>query len=567
MNFKENIAKLLSESIKEMPLDEILSNLETPPDSSKGDFAFPCFKLSKTMRKAPNIIAEELSKSIEKPEYLDKIEAISGYLNFFVDRKSYTKQVLEDVNNNPNFYKSNLGESKTIVIDYSSPNIAKPFHVGHLRTTIIGGILCRILKSTGYNVIGTNYLGDWGTQFGKLIVAYQKWGNDDKIKKDGLFELVNIYVKFHQEVDHDPTLEDQGRKAFADLEKGREDYIKLWNWFKEISMMEFNKLYERLGISFDDYTGESYFILNNLDKKVTEELKEKNLLELSEGAQVVRLDEEKMPPCLIIKSDGCTIYATRDLAAALYRKDRYNFDKCLTITDYKQGLHFKQFTRVLDKMGYSWAKNYIHIPYGFVTLESGKMSTREGNFIVLDKLFDEARQRVIEVITEKNPNLENKDVIAEQVGLGAIIFNNIYNNILNDIIFSWDTALRLDGETGPYVQYTHARACSLLRKNNAEIDKSKIDLNVLTDDTSFELVKMLAQFPESIISSAEKYEPMYVARHLIEICKAFNKFYNEYAIIVDDETVKNTRLYLVKATITVLKEGLNLLCIKAPQEM
>ncbi len=567
MNFKEQIAELIGSHIDMLTKEDIISSIEIPTDSTKGDFAFPCFKLSKQLRKAPNMIADDLSKSITLPEFLEKIESVSGYLNFFVSKNMYSKQILSDIVSNPDFYKTNVGEDKVITIDYSSPNIAKPFHVGHLRTTIIGGILYKMFKATGYQPIGINYLGDWGTQFGKLIVAYKRWGNDEKIKKDGLFELVNIYVKFHQEVDNDPTLEDQGRAAFAELEKGNEEYMQLWKWFKEVSMEEFTKLYARLGIDFDLISGESYYILNNLDDKVIELLKEKKLLELSQDAYVVNLDELKIPPCIVLKSDGSTIYATRDLAAAIDRMEKFNFHKSLYITDYKQGLHFKQFFNVLSKMGYEWADDLVHVPYGFVTLESGKMSTREGNFIVLDKLFEEAKQKVLSVIEEKNPNLKNKDEVAEQVGLGAIIFNNIYNNILNDIVFKWETALRLDGETAPYIQYTHARLCSLLRKNTYELDYSKVDYSLLSDSTSFELIKLLAEFPNSIIASTEKYEPMYVARHLIEVCKAFNKFYNEYSIVVDDDIVRNTRLYLVTAVKNVLKTGLELLCIKAPQEM
>ncbi|HBY20204.1 MAG: arginine--tRNA ligase [Clostridiales bacterium GWE2_32_10] len=567
MKFKENIASLLAENILEVPYEEMLNALEVPPDSSKGDFAFPCFRLSKLFRKAPNIIAEELSGNISKPDYLDKIEAVSGYINFFVDRLMFSKQILDNVNTNVDFYKSDIGGGKTIVIDYSHPNIAKPFHVGSLRTTIIGAILGKIFKAAGYNFIGTNYLGDWGTQFGKLIVAYKKWGNDEKIKENGVYELVNIYIKFHQEVDTNPALEDEGRAAFADLERGNPEYIKLWNWFKEISLVEFNKLYKRLEITFNDYTGESYYILNNLDKEVINNLNQKNLLELSEGAYIVNLEEQKLPPCIVLKSNGSTIYATRDLAAAIHRMQKYNFYKCIYITDYKQSLHFKQFFTVLDKMNYPWAKDLVHIPYGFVTLESGKMATREGNFIVLDKLIEEAKNKVLEVITAKNPDLENKEEVAEQVGLGAIIFNNIYNNILNDIVFKWETALRLDGETGPYVQYTHARTCSLIKKNESLINLEKVDFSLLTDNTSFDLVKLISSFPDSIIASAEKYEPMYVARHLIEICKAFNKFYNEYSVLVDDDTVRNTRLYLVNAVKNTLREGLNLLCIKAPEKM
>lgn len=566
MNFKTEIAKLISTNYKDLSTSEIEDILEVPLNSDMGDYAFPCFKFAKIFRKAPNIIASEIKENLSKPNFILKIENVGGYVNFFLDKSTYVQSVLSIIlDKDKNFGFEDIGEGRTIVVDYSSPNIAKPFHVGHLRSTVIGRAICNIYRTLGYNVYGVNHLGDWGTQFGRLIVAYKKWGNKEAIEKNGIQELMNIYVKFHEEEEKDKSLTEQARAWFVKMQENDKEAIELWNWFYDISMEEFLRVYRRLGVEFEAYTGESFY--NDKMDAVVKELEEKNLLKESQGAKIVDLSEYNMPPCLILRSDGGTLYATRDITAAIYRKEYYNFEKCIYLTALDQNLHFAQWFKVIEKMGYSWYDKLVHIPFGLVSLDSGKLSTRKGNVILMDDLLNEAVDKTKKIIEQKNPNLENKDEVAEQVGIGAVIFNDLYNSRIKDVVFSWDKMLNFDGETGPYVQYTHARACSVLRKAEIQKINNDIDYNVLTDDYSIEVIKLLAQFPDKIKDAANKYEPSVLTRHIVNIAQAFNNFYNINHVIVDNENIKNARLALVYCVKTVLSIGLSILGINSPQQM
>ncbi|WP_058486388.1 arginine--tRNA ligase [Defluviitalea phaphyphila] len=564
MDFKLQIADLLNSKFKDFSKEEIISMIEIPPNPEMGDYAFPCFRLAKIFRKSPAQIAEDTVKVIEKPDFIKEIKNVSGYINFYIDKTKFAFYVLSEVLDKKETYgSSNEGNGKNIVIDYSAPNIAKPFHVGHLRSTVIGGSIYRIFKKLGYNCIGVNHLGDWGTQFGKLIVAYKKWGSKEAVEKDGIKELMRIYVLFHEKAEKDPSLEEEARKWFTKMENGDKEALDLWNWFKDISLIEFNKVYDLLGIKFDSYAGESFY--NDKMDKVIEELEQKGLLKESEGAKIVELED--MPPCLITKKDGSTLYATRDITAAIYRKNTYDFNKCIYVTALAQNLHFAQWFKVIEKMGYDWYKDLIHVPFGLVSMETGKLSTRKGNVVLLEEILKEAIEKTKQIINDKNPNLENKDIIAEQVGIGAVIFNDLSNNRIKDVVFSWDKVLNFDGETGPYVQYTHARACSVLRKANINIDKEKIDYSILTDPASVEVIRLMEQFPEKIKEAANKLEPSFIARYIIDLSQAFNKFYHDNPILVEDEKVKIARLALVYGVKTILYIGLDLLGIKAPEKM
>lgn len=565
MDFKVEIAKLISNICTDLTSKEIEQMIEAPSNSDMGDYAFPCFKLARIFKKSPNIIAQELACKIDKVDFIQKVEVVSAYINFFINKSIYAKIVIENIlNKKEKFGYRNIGNNKNIVVDYSSPNIAKPFHVGHLRSTTIGNAICNIYKSLGYNVYGINHLGDWGTQFGRLIVAYKNWGNKELIEQNGVQELMEIYVKFHEEEEKDSTLTDEARAWFVKMQDGDKEALDLWKWFYDISMKEFEKVYKRLGVNFDFYTGESFYN-DKMDATVLE-LKSKNLLKQSEGAQVVDLSEFNMPPCLIIRSDGGTLYATRDITAAIYRKNEFSFDKCLYITALDQNLHFSQWFKVIEKMGYDWYNKLVHVPFGLVSLESGKLSTRKGNVVLMEELLNEAVQKTRNIIEQKSPDLQDKDIVAEQVGIGAVIFNDLYNSRIKDVVFSWDKMLNFDGETGPYVQYTHARACSVIRKAQIDID-SNIDFNVLEDSYSIEVLKLLNQFPSKIEEAANKYEPYIITRHIVDISQSFNNFYNINHVIVDDKNIKKARLALVYCVKTVLSIGLKLLGIKSPERM
>ena len=564
MDFKVEIAYLL-EKVTQQPQQEIIGTIEVPPNKEMGDFAYPCFRLAKQFRKAPPLIAQELSEKIEKPNFIDSVKVQGAYLNFFVKKQVYAQEVLQEVlSKKENYGKSTVGEGKTIVIDYSSPNIAKPFHVGHLRSTVIGNALYHIFEKLGYRCEGINHLGDWGTQFGKLIVAYQKWGSKEAVEKDGIQELMRIYVKFHDEAEKAPQLEDEARGWFVKMQNGQEEALALWKWFYDISITEFDRVYDMLGVHFDAYTGESFY--NDKMDAVVKELKDKNLLKESEGAMIVDLEEDKMPPCLIIRKDGGTLYATRDITAALYRKKTYHFDKCIYLTALDQNLHFAQWFAVIKKMGYDWWKDLIHVPFGLVSLDSGKLSTRHGNVVLMEELLNQAIAETKKIIEEKNPDLPNKEEVAKKVGIGAVIFNDLYNSRVKDVVFSWERMLNFDGETGPYVQYTHARACSILRRGQCTLPKN-IDYTKLTDEASIEVLKLLGQFPEKIQEAADKLEPFIVTRHIVNLAQAFNKFYHDNSILNSEENTKQARIALVIAVKTVLSEGLAMLGIQAPEQM
>lgn len=569
-DFKLEVAKLLNSKVNDLSVDEIYSMIEVPSNSEMGDYAFPCFKLAKVLRKAPPMIAKEIVGSLEKVDFIDKAENVNAYINFFLNKAVYVKEVLEAVLEEKENYGIETNKDKgNIVIDYSSPNIAKPFHVGHLRSTVIGNSLYQLYSALGYNCIGINHLGDWGTQFGKLIVAYKKYSSQQKVEEGGISELLRIYVLFHDEAKIHPEMEQEARDYFTKMEKGDEEALALWKWFKEVSLKEFERVYKMLGVKFDSYNGEAFY--NDKMAAIISELEDKGLIEVDEGAKLVRLEEENMAPCLITKKDGSSLYATRDITAAEYRKKTYDFKKCIYVTAVQQNLHFAQWFKVIEKMGYDWAKDLVHVSFGMVSMEGGeKLSTRNGNVIFLEDILKEAVEKTKKIIEEKNPNLENKDEVASQVGIGAVIFDDMYNNIIKDIQFSWDRVLDFQGETGPYVQYTHARACSLLKKAGLELNSLPnfdIDEKTISDDVVLTVAKELASFKNVIKLAANNYEPSYIARYAVDLAQAFNKFYNECPILVDDEKVKLSRLAVVAATKFTLKNALALLGIMAPEQM
>lgn len=561
---KQKVVQFIASYIEELTPEDIEKLLEIPPKPEMGDFAFPCFRLAKVYRKAPQMIAEDLKNKMSGAEFLSKIENNGGYLNFFADKEQFAKEIVTQASQD-NFGGSKEGEGQTICIDYSSPNVAKNFHVGHLRTTIIGNSLYKIFSKLGYHVERINHLGDWGTQFGKLIVAYKKWGNKEEIERDGVEALMKIYVKFHEEAEKDDSLNDEARSWFAKMEQGNEEALAIWQWFKDISLVEYKRTYKLLNMEFDSFNGESFY--RDKTAAVVQELKDKNLLVESEGAFIVPLEDYNMAPCLITKKDGSSIYATRDLAAVLYRKKTYNFSKCIYVTGLEQKLHFAQFFKVIELMGYDWSDQLVHVPYGLVSLEGGKLSTRNGNVIYAEDILRESIDKIKEIIEEKNPNLPDKDEVAHKVGIGAIIFNDLYNQRIKDVIFNWEKILNFDGETGPYVQYTYARAASVLRKAGiSEVDEN-IDYSVITDEASMNLLKEISRYPEVVKDASDKMEPFVISRFAMAVAQAFNKFYHECQINVEDENIKKARLKVVILTKNVLKDSLSLLGIDCPEQM
>ena len=563
MNNKNIIASRLKELV-DLDIEKIESLVEIPPKSDMGDFAFPCFQLAKVMRKAPNMIATELAEGINK-EGFEKVEALGPYVNFFLEKSAFSKTVIEKVlAEGDNYGSGNEGDNKNIVVEFSSPNIAKPFHVGHLFTTAIGNSLYKILKFDGYNPIRINHLGDWGTQFGKLISAYKRWGDEKALEEDAIKELLRIYVKFYYEAKENPELDDEGRMYFKRLEDGCEEELALWNRFKDLSLKEFNKIYEILGVDFDSWAGESFY--NDKMDDVVKFLEEKNILEESNGAKVVMLDEYNMPPCLVVKSDGASIYATRDLAAARYRKEHYNFDKCIYVVGKDQILHFKQVFKTLELAGQEWAKDCVHIPFGVVKFADKKLSTRKGDVVLLEDLLNGAVDNARELIEEKNPNLINKEETAKKIGIGAIIFTYLKNTREKDITFNWKEMLSFEGETAPYVQYAYARANSIIKRagnNLVEPDYSK-----LTTKEEFELSKTLEEFHKVILTAIDKLEPSVVTRYAIDVAKAFNKFYNAHTVVnLEDEGLKSARVALIKAAAQVIKNALALIAVEVVDEM
>jgi arginyl-tRNA synthetase len=563
MDYKKLIAERIKEYV-DMDIDVIEKYIEIPPRPEMGDFAFPCFQLAKVMRKAPNMIAQLLKNEIDK-EGFEKVEEMGPYLNFFIDKGALAKATIEKVlNEKENYGASSFGKGKNIVVEYSSPNIAKPFHIGHLFTTAIGSSLYKILSFEGYNCIGINHLGDWGTQFGKLISAYNRWVDKDALEKTPIAELLRIYVKFHEEAEKDPSLEEEARMHFKKLEDGSEEEVKLWTRFKELSLKEFNKVYDTLNVHFDSFAGESFY--GDKMDAVVEEIEAKGLLTESNGAKVVMLDEYNMPPCIIKKADGATIYATRDLAAAIYRKKTYDFYKNIYVVGTPQALHFKQVFTTLKLMGHEWADDCKHVGFGLVKFADKKLSTRKGDVIFLDDLLREAVEKTTEIINEKNPELENKEEVAKKIGIGAVIFTYLKNNRERDIIFDWKEMLSFEGETGPYVQYTYARGKSVLRKAGEIL--GEIDYSKLSSSEEIEIIKLLDGFQSSIFSSIDRLEPAIVTRHVIELAKAFNKFYNLHSILnVEDEETKKARLKLTEAVGYVIKNGLSLLGVDVVEKM
>ncbi len=569
MDFKSELAKLLS-SHTQLSFEELFSKIEVPSDTAMGDYAFPCFTLAKTLRKAPPIIAKEIGETLQnnlsETPFIEKIVIVNAYINFYLNTDFYAKEVLSTIFTKKETYgESAEGEGKTIVIDYSSPNIAKPFHVGHLRSTVIGNALYKLHSTLGYTCVGVNHLGDWGTQFGKLIVAYKNWGKKEDIEQKGIQSLMEIYVKYHDEAEKNPSLDDEARAWFVKMQEGDEEALTLWKWFYDISIVEFERVYEMLGVKFDAYTGESFY--NDKMDPIVAELRDKNLLEESEGAMIVNLEDLNMAPCLIIRKDGGTLYATRDITAALYRKKTYDFHKCLYLTALDQNLHFAQVFAVIDKMGYDWHEKLTHVPFGLVSLDSGKLSTRHGNVVLMEDLLNQAIGETKRIIEEKNPNLKDKEETAKKVGIGAVIFNDLYNGRIRDVVFSWERMLNFDGETGPYVQYTFARACSVLRKAEVTTLNESIDFSVFSDPASVQLIKALELFPDKIREATEKLEPSILTRHLVNISQAFNKFYHDNSILNSENHIKEGRLALVFCVQLVLKKGLAILGIEAPEEM
>ncbi|MEO2509389.1 arginine--tRNA ligase [Clostridium paraputrificum] len=563
MDYKKKIAELIKEHV-DLDLDKIEGLIEIPPRPEMGDYAFPCFQLAKVMRKAPNMISGELAENINKDGF-EKVEQLGPYVNFFVDKGVFSKNTIEKVlEEGDNYGASNIGEGKNVCVEYSSPNIAKPFHVGHLFTTAIGNALYKMYKKEGYNAIGINHLGDWGTQFGKLISAYHRWVDEEALEADPIKELLRIYVKFHDEAEKDPSLEDEGRAYFKALENGDPEAEALWKRFRDLSLKEFERVYDILGVNFDSYNGEAFY--NDKMDVVLNELKEKKLLVESNGAQVVMLEDYNMPPCIVLKADGASIYATRDLAAAMYRKKTYDFYKSIYVVGTPQALHFKQVFKVLELAGHEWANDCVHVGFGLVKFADRKLSTRKGEVVLLDDLIRESVEKTLEVINEKNPELENKEEVAKKIGVGAVIFTYLKNSREKDIVFDWKEILSFDGETGPYVQYAYARAKSILRR--AEGISKEVDYSKLASKEEFELVKTLDNFKNQILLALDKLEPSIVTRYTIEVAKAFNKFYNAHSILnLEDEVLKATRLKLVEASAQVIKNGLNLLGIDVVEKM
>ncbi len=558
--------RLISENvnIEGFTAEQISSFIEVPPTKEVGDFALPCFKFSKVLKKAPNVIAAELKNAFPEVNGIESVEATGGYLNFKLDRKGFTKDVLNKVLSAENFGASTEGEGKTVCIDYSSINIAKPFHIGHLSTTVIGAALYRIYKYLGYNVIGINHLGDYGTQFGKLIYAYKRWGDKKIVEEKGLKELTRLYVKYHEEAEKDPSMDDEARAYFRKIETGDKECVELFNYFKSITLKDIEKIYDLLDVRFDSYAGESFY--NDKMTPVIEELKTDGLLTESQGAMVVDLEKYDMPPCIILRSDGASLYATRDITAAIYRKNTYDFYKCLYVVAYQQNLHFKQIFKVLELMGKPWAKDLVHVAFGMVSLEDGTMSTRKGHVVLLEDVLNRCYEKALSIIDEKNPKLENKEETARAVGVGAAVFGMLYNNKIKDVVFSYDKVLNFDGETAPYCQYTVARTNSVLSKGagiKENFDWSKINVN----EDEFNLCSILETLPEQIENAAEKYEPCYVTRFAVDLAKAYNKFYFDHKIISEDEDLSGYRIALTKATGKALKTALSLIGVKTPEKM
>jgi arginyl-tRNA synthetase len=571
LNFKEEIAKLLDVRVTGMSADEIRETVEIPQDSRMGDYAFPCFKLAKALRKAPPLIALDIAKSLGAEGLFERVEAVNAYVNMFLKKSVLTAAVLSAaIAEGERFGGADIGAGRKVIVEFSSPNIAKPFHIGHIRSTVIGNAVNNIYAFLGYDTVRVNHLGDYGTQFGKMIVAYRRWGDRAEVELRPIRSLLAYYTKFHEEAEKDAGLEDEARRAFARLERGEKEERELWQWFRDESLKEFNRVYAMLGISFDSLAGESFYS-DKMDR-VLDMLKEKGLLKESDGARIVDLSAFDMPPALITKKDGSTLYITRDIAAAIYRKEQYGFHKNLYIVASQQNLHFKQWFKIIELLGLGWADECVHIPFGLVSLDDGTMSTRAGRVVFLEDVLNRAIEKTREIVIEKNVNTDNADETARQVGVGAVIFQELSNNRIKDYVFSWDKILNFEGETGPYVQYSHARASSVLRKddtarNAALSGADALDFSYIACESAYELTKLIYRFPDAVLEAGEKYEPSIVTRHIVDVAQAFNKFYHDEHILTDDETERKAKLALVFAAKQTLGNGLRLLGMAAPERM
>lgn len=570
IDYKEKIAQILSTAVEGLTEEELRQMIEVPTDSKMGDYAFPCFKLAKVMRKAPPMIAKGIAETIGSDPIFAKVEQVNAYVNMFLSRDVYVQDTVAEVlEKGENYGRSDIGRGKKVIVEYSSPNIAKPFHIGHIRSTVIGNSIYKIYDFLGYDTVRINHLGDYGTQFGKMICAYRRWGNKEDVVREPIKTLLSYYTKFHVEAEKDPSLDQEARDIFAKLERGEPEEKELWQWFRDESLKEFTRVYDMLGIEFDSYAGESFY--SDKMPRFVQELKDADLLEESEGAQIVNLEKYGLSPALITKSDGSTLYITRDIAAAVYRKEHYDFYKNIYVVASQQNLHFQQWIQIVELLGYDWARDCVHIPFGLVSLEDGTMSTREGRVVFLEDVLNRAVDQTREIIKEKNVNTDSIDETARMVGIGAVMFQELSNNRIKDYVFSWDKVLNFEGETGPYVQYTHARAASVLRKAGEDIvSKAKsqpIDTSYITSDSAYELTRLIYDFPAVVKEAGDKYEPSIVTRHIVDIAQAFNRFYHDEHVLVDDEKEKTAKVALVMAAKDTIKNGLGLLGIQAPEKM
>ena len=569
-DYRQLIAETIAPCVEGLENSEIRELIEVPADSKMGDYAFPCFKLAKLLRKAPPMIAKSIAEQIAAADMFEKVESVNAYVNMFISRDAFIDDVVKEViTKGDAFGSSDIGAGRKVIVEYSSPNIAKPFHIGHIRSTVIGNSIYKIYDFLGYDAFRINHLGDYGTQFGKMICAYRHWGNKEDVINEPIKTLLSYYTKFHVEVETHPELDDEAREIFAKLEKGEPEEVALWQWFRDESLKEFTRVYKMLGIEFDSYNGESFY--SDKMPRFVEELKAKGLLEESQGAQIVNLEEYGMSPALITKSDGSTLYITRDIAAAVYRKETYDFYKNLYIVASQQNLHFQQWIKILELMGYEWAKDCVHIPFGLVSLEEGTMSTRHGRVVFLEDVLNRAVDETRKIIREKGVATDNIDETAKQVGIGAVIFQELSNNRIKDYVFSWDKVLDFNGETGPYVQYTYARAASLMRRADsgalAKAQAGDIDVTYIRSDAAYELVKLLEAFPAVVVEAADKYEPSVVTRHIVDIAQSFNRFYHDEHIITDNIEEQAAKLALAQAAKNTIKNGLGLLGIQCPERM
>lgn len=567
VNFKEKIAEKLAKA-SELETGTFVQYIEIPPNKEMGDYAFPCFNLAKTLKKSPQIIANELKEKIEIDNTVEKVEIAGGYLNFYINKLELTKTVLEEIEKSKeNYGSSNIGNDKTILVEYSSPNIAKPFHIGHLRNTVIGAALYKIYKFLGYNTIGINHLGDYGTQFGKMIEGYKRWSAEYDIDSNPIEELMKMYIRINDLCEKDEEVLNLCRDNFKKLEEGDPYCTEIWNKFKDLSLKEFDRVYDILGVKFDSMNGEAFYS-DKMDE-VSEILSENGKLVESNGATIIDLEDKNLGVCIVTKSNGSTTYATRDLAAVLYRSREYKFDKCLYVVASEQNLHFRQIFEIANYLGIDdkQLNGLIHVSYGMVRLTTGKMSTREGTVIKVNDLLNESIERVLKIIEEKNPDMENKEEEAKKIGIGAIVYNNLCTTIIKDQVFDWDMVLNFNGETGPYIQYIYVRTKSVLDKVENIPDLKDINISLLQDKDSLNVISNLYNFENILISVVEKNEPSILAKYLIDLSQSFSNFYNENRIIGEDKDIQNARVYLTKAVGTVLKTGAELLGMQMPNKM